>query len=403
MENVEYLIVGGGLAGATAAATIRETDNVGRIVILSKETKLPYHRPPLSKGILLGYQPPERIFVYPEKFYEEKNIDVILGIEASTLDREENIITDVQGNRYSFDKLLIATGCRLRYLDVPGGDLDNVFYLRVLDDSLLLLEAMKEAKQAVVIGSGFIGLEAASALAQNDIKTTLLVREDRLFPKLGSPELSDYFYQLYKQNYVNIIFNQTATAFAGEEKVEQVITSTGEELPADIVVIGIGVVPNVEFLAHSGLKLENGVVVSEYLETEREGIFAAGDVANYYDVIFGKQRRVEHWDNGRSQGRIAGLNMLGQRQVYDHISYFFSDMFAVSWEFVGDNSDVDEVIISNSLAEDNAIIYYLKENVLKAAFLLMKTNKEREEVTALIKSKKPLTKEGKERLKASAT
>jgi NADPH-dependent 2,4-dienoyl-CoA reductase/sulfur reductase-like enzyme len=398
MENVEYLIVGGGLAGATAAATIREIDNVGRITILSQETKLPYHRPPLSKGILLGYQPPDKVFVYPPSFYNEKKIDVLLGIAATTLSPEENVLLDIQGNRYSFDKLLVATGCRLRQLNIPGSGLDNIFYLRVLDDSLTLFSAFKEAKQAVIIGSGFIGLEAASALAQNGIKTTMLIREDRLFPKLGSPELSDYFYQLYSKNKVEIIFQQTATAFLGTTKVKKVVTTAGKELPADIVVVGIGVIPNTEFLVNSGVELDNGVVVNEYLETSRADVFAAGDIANYYDLTFKKRRRVEHWDNAKAQGRTAALNMLGQKQAYQHLPYFFSDMFDISWEFVGDNSDVDEVIISNSLTADKAIIYYLKESTVKAAFLLMQTAAEREKVTELIKSQRPLTKTEKESL-----
>lgn len=398
MKNVEYLIVGGGLTGATAAATIREIDNIGRITILSQETKLPYHRPPLSKGILLGYQAPANVFVYPPRFYEEKKIDVLLGIAATSLNPEENILTDIQGNSYSFDKLLIASGCRLRRLNVPGGDLENIFYLRVLDDSLAIFDMMKKAKQAVIIGSGFIGLEAASVLVQNGIKTTMLIRENQLFPKLGSPELSDYFYQLYSKNKVEIVFRETATGFFGDTKVKKVVTASGAELLADLVVVGIGVIPNTEFLANSGVELDNGIVVNEYLETSRADVFAAGDIANYYDITFKKRRRVEHWDNAKAQGRTAALNILGQKEVYQHLPYFFSDMFDISWEFVGDNSDVDEVIISNSLTTDKAIIYYLKENTVKAAFLLMQTAAEREKVTELIKSQQPLTKEEKERL-----
>lgn len=380
MVQADFLIVGGGLAGATGAETLRQQGAGGSIVLACAEPHLPYHRPPLSKGLPLGYEQVENIFVHNEDFYAEHNIDVRLSTRITGVDGRRNLATDAAGNEYQFGKLLVATGSALRQLPVPGTELRNVFYLRTLDDALAIIEAMKQAERAVVIGAGFIGMELTSAFVQNGVHTTMLVREDKLFSKLYSDDLSRFFEDYYKEKGVEIIFRDEAERLEGEQRVEKVITKGGRELDCQMASIGIGVIPEVDFLKDAGVELQNGVVVDEYLRSAHPDIFAAGDVANYYDPVFGKRRRVEHWDNAIKQGGLAAENMLGRERPYNMVSYFFSDLFGLSWEFLGDNMDIDETIRRGSFEEQSAILFYLKENVLKAAFLLMQTPKERQQV-----------------------
>lgn len=372
IQEYDYLLIGGGLASSTCAEVLRNEGASGSIAIFGTEQFRPYNRPPLSKGLLLGYETEEGIWANPEDFYSKRNIELKLGKKITGLSANENIITDDSGENYEFGKLLIATGSELKRVPIEGSDLQKVLYLRTLDHSRAIKQAMANSKSAVVIGAGFIGMELASAFTQKNIKTTMVVRENTIFEKMGSNDISDYFLKYYTDHGVEILLKEETARMEGDGAVRKVITKSGKDLPADIVIIGVGVAPDIEFLKNSGLELNNGVVVNEYLESvNRPGIFAAGDMANYYDPIFEKNRRVEHWDHARRQGGLAAKNMLGKKEPMDFVAYFFSDMFDLSWEFIGDNTDVDETIISGSLRNNNAILFFLKEDTLKAAFLLM--------------------------------
>lgn len=372
MQKFDYLLVGGGIASSTCAEVLRNEGAKGSVAIFGAERFRPYHRPPLSKGLLLEYETEEGIWTNPEDFYAKNEIELKLEKKITGLSPDNNVVTDSSGEKYEFDKLLLATGCELRRVPIEGSDLQNVFYLRTLEHSRDIKQIMTTANNAVVIGAGFIGMELASAFAQKDIKTTMLVRENTIFEKMGSRDISDYFLNYYTDRGVEILLQEETARIEGDQKVEKVVTKSGKNLSADIVVIGVGVVPDIAFLNNSGLEIDNGVIVDEFLESvNRPGIFAAGDMANYYDPIFGKHRRVEHWDHARRQGGLAAKNMLGRKEPVNFIAYFYSEMFDLSWEFIGDNSDVDEVVTRGSLENDNAIMFFLKENRLRAAFLLM--------------------------------
>lgn len=372
MERFDYLLIGGGIASSTCAEVLRNEGATGSIAIFGAERYQPYHRPPLSKGLLLDYETEEGIWTNPEDFYAKNKIELKLGRKITSLSSDNNIVTDDSGEQYEFDKLFIGTGCELRRIPIKGSDLQNVFYLRTIEHSRAIKKAMESARNAVVIGAGFIGMELASAFAQKDIMTTMVVREDTIFTKMGSKAISDHFLKYYTDHGVEILLEEETASIKGDQKVEKVVTKSGKELSADIVVIGVGVFPDIEFLKDSGLDINNGIMVNEYLESvNRPGVFAAGDMANYYDPLFEKNRRVEHWDHARRQGGLAARNMLGKNEPMNFIAYFYSEMFELSWEFLGDNSDVDEIITRGSLDKDNAIMFFLKENRLKAAFLMM--------------------------------
>ncbi len=389
MKHYDFILIGGGLASANCAQALRKEGATGSMAIFCAEEFPPYSRPPLSKGLLLGYEKEEGIWANSKDYYKKQNIDLKLNTPIKLLSAGNNVVIDTNNKQYSFNKLLVATGTKLRKIPLPGSDLENVFYLRTLKESRSIKKAMESAKSAVIIGAGFIGMELASAFAQNGIKTTMLVRENKLFEKMASEKLSEFFQDYYEKQGVEIILNSQAAKIEGRTKVEKVITQDGQELAADIVAIGVGVMPEVSFLEGSGVETNNGVVVNEYLESvSRADVFAAGDIANYKDVVFNKSRRVEHWDHAIKQGKHVAKNILGAHEPYNEVAYFFSDMFDLSWEFIGDNSDFDQVIThGNWSLEEPTILLFIKKNVLKAAFLLMAEVEDRQYYERLITQK----------------
>lgn len=384
MRKVDFLLVGGGVATAKCAEVLRKEGADGSILIISVDNYRPYHRPPLSKGLLLGYEQKEGVFFHKESFYEQNGVDLLLNTRIVRLSPDKNMVTDEKGDEFEFGKMLVATGSSPRIMKIEGGDLENIFYLRNLDHSLAIKAAMESAKGAAIIGGGFIGMELASAFMQNNIPTTMIVRESELFGKLGSKEISGFFLGFYQEKGVEIWFQEEAARIEGKSEVENVVTKSGKELPCDIAAIGIGVIPETAFLEGSGVGLENGIKTDKYLKTSRDDIYAAGDVANFYDPILRKQHRIEHWDNAIKQGELAAKNMLGQQVPYNIVSYFFSDLFDISFDFLGDNSNIDEVITEGSFEEKSLALYYLKNKVVKAAFLLMRSPEEREKAEQMI-------------------
>ncbi|MHB0977661.1 MAG: NAD(P)/FAD-dependent oxidoreductase [Candidatus Aquicultorales bacterium] len=387
-EKVEFLIVGGGVAAVRCASTLRSEGAQGRIVMLSAEEYPPYSRPPLSKGLLLGTQKPEDIFIVSDEHYKRNGIELVLGTPVERLDADGKT-AHTRDTRYEYDRALIATGCAPRVLPVEGSDLEGVFYLRSLADSKRIKEAMGRAKSAVIVGAGFIGMELASAFAQNGIETTMVVREDRLWGKLGASEISDFFRRLYEGQGVKLLFQDELAGIEGTNgRVSGVVTKGGERLACDIVSIGVGVKPVTDFIESGKIRIDNGVITDEYLRSADESVFAAGDVANYRDPIFEKTWRIEHWDNAIKQGTLAARNMLGQGKPFDVISYFFSEVFQVHYEFLGDNRDVDGVRFIGSFDDRDVLGLYQKADRLKAAFLMGRYVQERPAVERFITEKR---------------
>ncbi|WP_026370045.1 NAD(P)/FAD-dependent oxidoreductase [Kallotenue papyrolyticum] len=378
MERYRYVILGGGMVAGYAAKVFAERGAGGQVAIVSAEATLPYERPPLSKGFLAGQEDEAGILINDAAFYRDHGIRVLLNTPVRAVDLETRRLIPVVGEPIGFEQLLIATGAQPRRLDLPGAERAEVFYLRSVDDARRIRAAYQQARRAVVLGSGFIGMEVSAVLQSQGLATTMLFPDERVWQRLFTPELSRFFEDYYRARGVTILSGSRATAFHGTERLELVQLADGRELPAELVVAGIGVAPATALFDGSALHIENGILVNEYLETNLPDVYAAGDVANYQDALFGTRRRVEHWDNAVSQGQHAARRMLGERTPFVHVPYFFSDEFDLSWEFWGDTSLADAAVQRGDPQAKSLSVWWLKERRLVAAFVLNRPEEERE-------------------------
>jgi 3-phenylpropionate/trans-cinnamate dioxygenase ferredoxin reductase subunit len=377
MRSFTYVILGGGMvAGYAAKEFVKRGLKPGELGILSAESVPPYERPPLSKRFLAGKQTEARLFITGAEFYRDHGIDLQLATPVTGIDVQNKRLRTQSGAEVGFERLLIATGARVRTLDLPGASLAGILYLRSLEDAKRIRAQAEGGKRAAVIGSGFIGMEVASVLAQAGLETTLIFPGERVWKRLFTPQMSAFFQRYYEQRGVVCMPRETVTAFEGNGRVSAVVTGSGRRLSADLVVAGIGAVPALEAVERSGLRLDNGVVVNEFLETSAPDIFAAGDVANYYDVLFAKQRRIEHWDNAVQQGKHAAGVLMGERQPFVHVPYFFSDVFDLSYEFWGDTAGADRVVSRGNLDSGRFSVWWLQAGRLTAAFVLNRPDEE---------------------------
>jgi NADPH-dependent 2,4-dienoyl-CoA reductase/sulfur reductase-like enzyme/predicted acylesterase/phospholipase RssA len=387
MRRVDFLLVGGGLASATAAETLRAAGAEESICILSAETTLPYHRPPLSKDFLVKGPASSRVLIHDDAYYRDRNIEVQLGTRVSRLDVRARTLEAQNGERFEFGKLLIATGASVQKLAIPGADLAGIHYLRSVDDAHALHGTLAGATGAVVIGASFLGMELAAAFATRGIPTTVLVREDLVFGKLNSPEVSAFFRDYFQARGVNLAFGTSIREFVGTARVEGVLTSTGAVIPCDVVAVAIGVRPATEFLQNSGLDLDDGIRVNEQLQTNVPGIYAAGDVANFYDPVARARYRSEHWDNAVKHGRIAAFNMLGGNEIWRTVSYFFSDVFDLSFNLIGSTEQCNERIVRGAGGDKSFSVLYLDGDRMRGAFLLDQSFLETKAAGALISNR----------------
>jgi NADPH-dependent 2,4-dienoyl-CoA reductase/sulfur reductase-like enzyme len=344
-----FVIVGGGLAGAKAAETLRSEGFDGEVVLFGDETERPYERPALAKGYLLGKDERDSVFVRSADWYPEQNVDLRLGAPVTSINRAARTVA-FDGGKLPYDKLAITTGAHARRIAIPGADLGNVFYLRTLEESDALRAAFKPEARVVIIGAGWIGLEAAAAARQAGSPVTVVEPQPgALYGALG-PELGEKFAELHRAHGVVFRFGESSTAFrpaevsgklpaAGDSRegwpVGWVITSTGAELPADVVVVGIGAVPNDGIAQAAGLDVDNGVLTDAALRTSDTDIFAAGDVANSYLPLLGRHVRLDHWANALHGGEAVAKSMLGQQVEYNRVPYFYSDQYELGMECSG--------------------------------------------------------------------
>jgi NADPH-dependent 2,4-dienoyl-CoA reductase/sulfur reductase-like enzyme len=356
MKKFELVIVGGGLAAARAIKSYRESGGPGQIALLSKESDLPYHRPALSKRYLRG-ETTDAPFAEDASFYRDHDVEVLLETVATAVDTgSHTVVTDA--NPFRYRKLLIATGAAPRRLEVPGAELDGVHALRTLRDSQAIRKAARSAERAVVVGGGFIGMEVAASLRHLGLAVTLIHLGRDLFDQFHSSELSDELAALYREHGVELLLEQEVAGFGGDDRLSYVETRSGLCVEAELVVVGVGVKPNVDFLADSGLALDNGVVVNQRFQTQAAGVFAAGDVANFFDPLYGRQRRIEHWSNANYQGNEVGKVLAGKGGGYDTVSSFFSEVFGTTVKVFGDVSRFDELTTEGSLMSGALLTSY---------------------------------------------
>lgn len=393
MNASKHIILGGGMVAGYAAKELAARGlGSGELRIISADDALPYERPPLSKGFLSGKETEAGISINNAEWYRDNGIDVRLQTVIENVDLKQRRLRAASGEVFDFETLLIATGARARRLDCPGSDLANVFYLRSLDDSRKIRARAADSKQAAVIGGGFIGMEVASVLAQKKIETTLIIREDRVWSRVFTPAMSGFFERYYASHGVRLLKKESVSSIKGEGRMEVALAS-GRKTACDMVIAGVGAAPVIELFAKSGLALENGIIVNEYLETNRPGVFAAGDVANYMDKIFDKRRRVEHWDNAVSQGQHWATIIRGERKPFVHVPYFFSDIFDLSYELWGDAAAATQVVTRGDLSSPSFSVWWLKGDCLVSAFVMNRPDDERQVAPEWIQSKRAVSAE----------
>lgn len=378
MNHSNTVILGGGMVAGYAAKQLVELGlPKGELAILSADNAVPYERPPLSKSFLAGKDSEDSIKINPDDFYKKQGIDLRLECRVASVDLKRKRLILEGGDEFGFQKLIIATGARPRTLNIPGSKLQNLFYLRTLNDSKTIRNAAEKAKHAVVIGGGFIGMEVTAVLAQKGIDVALVLNDDRVFKKLFSPEMSSFFETYYAARGVRLIKSMSVTEFRGGGGVNSAVLRDKQTIPCDLVLAGIGVQPAIEVVTNSGLEVGDGILVNEYLQANHPDVFAAGDVANYQDVVFEKRRRVEHWDNAVSQGQYCARSVMGDKAPFRHVPYFFSDVFDLSYEYWGDSSGADQVVHRGDLSSNSFSVWWVRQQRLVAAFTMNRPDEER--------------------------
>lgn len=387
-----YIIIGGGLAGASAIKGIREHDKDGSILLLGAEPYMPYDRPPLSKKLWFGKKKVEDIFIDPPGFYEKNGVELRLGIRAVSLDAKARELKDETGGAYGYEKLLLATGASPRKLDIPGGSLKEVCYYRSLDDYSRMREKAAEGASAIVVGGGFIGSELAAALCVNKVSVTMIFPSPYLCSRVLPEALGRAVQDDFISRGVKVFAKTSPASFEYDEGRFTVKTADHRVFEADMLIVGAGVAPSVELAEGAGLKLGDGIDVDSRLRTSDPDIYSAGDAAYFPYRELGRKMRVEHWDNALSQGHLAGENMAGAAKEYVHMPYFFSDLFDFGYEAVGEVSSSLEVVPDWQEENKKGVLYYLKDGNIAGVMLCNIWDKV-DEARALIRKKETVSAE----------
>jgi NADPH-dependent 2,4-dienoyl-CoA reductase/sulfur reductase-like enzyme/nitrite reductase/ring-hydroxylating ferredoxin subunit len=348
------VIVGGGAAGFAAAEMLRREGFSGSLTMVSSDDTAPYDRPNCSKDYLAGNAPEEWMPLRPDDWYKEHAIDLMLRTEVTGIDAKARQVALAGGKSLPFDKLLLATGAEPIRLDVPGADRAHVHVLRSLADSRAIVARAKEARRAVVIGASFIGLEAAAALRAREIEVHVVAPEHRPLERVLGPEFGDFVRALHEEHGVVFHLEDTVTAIDDREAT----LKSGAKLAADLVVVGVGVRPRIGLAERAGLKVDRGVMVNEYLETSAPGIFAAGDIARWPDRHSGEALRIEHWVVAERQGQAAARNMLGRREAFADVPFFWSQHYDVPINYVGHAAKWDRLEIDGDIQGRDCVVRY---------------------------------------------
>ena len=359
-----HVIVGGGLAGAKAAETLRDEGFDGPVVLIGDETERPYERPPLSKDYLLGKAERESIFVHPADWYREHDVDLRLGTAVTAIDRAAHEVVLADGSRVEYAKLLLTTGSSPRRLQVPGVHLAGVHYLRTAPDSDQIKAAFQQARSVVVIGAGWIGLEAAAAARTAGADVTIVEMAELPLLRVLGREVAQVFADLHRDNGVNLRFGvqlEDITGSAGQ--ADGVQLTDGTQIPADVVIVGVGIAPNTELAEAAGLDVTDGIATDASLRTSDPDIYAAGDVACALHPVLGTGIRVEHWANALNQPQTAAKAMLGQDVSYDLLPYFYTDQFDLGMEYSGyvAPGGYDEVVFRGDKQGREFVVFWLKQ------------------------------------------
>lgn len=387
MIKVDYLIIGGGIAGTSAAEEIRSKDPNSTISIITEEPDRAYSRV-LLPHYLRNENSLESLFVRTSESYQQKNIQLLTNLRATKVDTQAKLVTTSDDQVFNYAKLLIATGGKVNKLPIPGGNLPEVMYMRTLGDIKKIKETIGKSKEAVVLGGGFIGIEFAQSFLKNGLKTTAVIREKSFWEPVVGENSGKLLSQTLSDNGVVVVPETQATEFFGKNKLEGIKTNTGKEFKADIAGVGIGIHLDIEYLRDSGINLNKGVLTNEYLESTVPGVWAAGDIAEFYDVIVKRTHSLGNWANASSQGRTVGLNMVGQREVFETTSMYSINIFNNNFSFLGDPmvDEQTEVVERGSTAEKKLGRLLIRDDVIVGASLI-NLPVDRNSITKLIKDK----------------
>jgi 3-phenylpropionate/trans-cinnamate dioxygenase ferredoxin reductase component len=368
-RSVEYLLIGGGIAGGNCARQLRERDRDAEILLVGREPELPYNRPPLSKKYVRGEESKDDILFRASHWYERRNIEVLTRTSVLGLDVGERVATLSNKDEVRFEKALLATGANVRVLHFDGAELDGIHYLRTVRNSDALRDELEGAERVALVGAGYIGTELAASFTALGKQCSMLMLENVVLERFYGAEAGGFVQKLLTDHGVEVHGAQEVDRMEGSDgQVRKVISKSGLEVDCDFVVIGAGVHPELRLAQQAGIETASGVVTDRYLETSAPGIFAAGDIAEYDSIIHGRRLRIEHWDVAFNQGKTAALNMLGERQPYDVVPYFWSDLG--DWaklEYVGPASEWDEVWWRGTPEDGSFTAWYVKDGRIAAA------------------------------------
>ena len=362
--NETIVIAGAGHAAGQCAATLRQKRFAGKIVMFGNEAWLPYQRPPLSKKYLAGDIEAERLFVKPQSFYDD--IDVQLNTNVESIQLNEKTVCVAGNESVAFDKLVIATGSRPRPLPVAGMNLDGVHYLRSIDDVDRIRARVSAGMNIVVVGAGYIGLEVAAVAAQLKLNVTVVETEDRVMRRVVSEAVSDFYQRIHDDNGVTIRLSTSLQRMSGASSVQGVILDTGEEIPADLVIVGIGIEPNLELADHAGLEINNGIVVDDRCRTRHPDIYAIGDCTFHPNSVLGRSLRLESVQNALEQAKVAAANICGEDVRYAQVPWFWSDQYDLKLQIAGLSSGYDDTVLRGDPDSGSFACFYLRDNRLIA-------------------------------------
>jgi 3-phenylpropionate/trans-cinnamate dioxygenase ferredoxin reductase subunit len=357
-----HVIIGASLAGAKAAEALREEGFDGRIVLIGSEDELPYERPLLSKEYLRGEKQREDAYVHPADWYESNAVELLTGTTVERIDTAAQAVETAGGERIGYDRLLISTGAEPRVLPVPGADLDGIHYLRTLADSDTIAARLREGGgRLAVIGAGWIGAEVAASARQKGLDVALVEVASTPLERVLGRGLGEVYASVHRDNGVDLRTGVGIESFEGSGRVERVRLADGATIDCDFVVVGVGVGPRTQLAEAAGIDVDNGILVSESLETSVPGVFAAGDVANAVHPFYGGRVRVEHWANALNQPKVAAQAMLGKPASYERHPYFYSDQYDLGMEYTGYAPGWDEVVIRGDVDARELIAFWLKD------------------------------------------
>lgn len=362
------IIIGAGIAGVHGAESLRKEGYKGRILLMDRDIQMPYDRPPLSKEWMEGKVDEADVLLRDPSIYEKLDIELKLGVEVTGIDPVNKTIDTEDGSSYSWKRLMIATGSNLRTLAIEGDDLEGIFYLRRMADAKGIKQHMKNVKQAVIIGAGFIGAELASSLKQLGVEVTIVEMAAYPMENIVGRVVSEYFLDLHRSNDIEVITEDSVVQFNGDAMVEEAITAKGRRIPCQAAIIGVGVTPNTA-IAHPRLEVEGGYVVNEYGETSVLDIYAAGDCTSW--PYHGTPIHVEHWDHAVNHAKNVAKNMIQpQSAPYAYTPYFWSDQYGARFQYFG-HAKIWSKIVLRGLLEENAFTYFYldEQHIIKAAFI----------------------------------